>query len=146
MTCSPQHLTQQIREKGFRITPQRIAILNALHASGGHLSPTDIYAQVRDSAPGLTEPTVYRTLDFLYKHSLVYATQTNGRVEYEIANHDHHHLRCRVCGGQVEIGPDELTQLYQHLEQSTGYRLATSHLTFVGVCPACQSGALAHEK
>ncbi len=138
MTCTPQHLTQQIREKGFRITPQRVAILNALHAAGGHLSPTEIYQQIHDSAPGLTEPTIYRTLEFLYQQGLVYASQSNGRVEYEIANHDHHHLLCRVCGGQIEIGPNELTQLYQHLEQSTGYQLTSSHLTFVGLCPACQ--------
>ena len=138
MTCTAEHLTQQIREKGFRITPQRIAILTALHASGGHLSPTDVYDRVRASTPGLTEPTVYRTLDFLYKNGLLYATQTGGRLEYEIANHDHHHLICRACGKEVEIGPEQLDQLYTRIEQSTGYRLTTSHLTFIGICPGCQ--------
>jgi len=138
MTCTPEHLAQQIREKGFRITPQRVAILTALHASGGHLSPTDVYDRVRATTPGLTEPTVYRTLEFLHKNGLLYASQTGGRIEYEIANHDHHHLVCSACGKTVEIGSEELTQLYKRIERSTGYRLAISHLSFVGLCPDCQ--------
>jgi Fe2+ or Zn2+ uptake regulation protein len=39
MACTPAYIASQIRERGFRLTPQRMAILNALHESGGHLLP-----------------------------------------------------------------------------------------------------------
>ncbi len=139
MTCSPAHLAQQIREKGFRLTPQRVAILNALHESGGHLSATEIYARVHASAPGLTEPTVYRTLEFLAENELIRATHAGGgKLEYELARHPHHHLVCRVCGGEQEVSQSQLQAIYDQVEQITGYRLTESHLTFMGLCPQCK--------
>src|SRR5512145_3124033 len=121
MTCSPLHLAEQIREKGFRLTNQRIAILNALHASGGHLTRTEIYDRV---APALTEPTVYRNLDFLVKHGLVRVTHTgNGRLEYELARHPHHHLVCRTCGAEMELAAEIMQTIFDQLESTTGYHL-----------------------
>jgi Fe2+ or Zn2+ uptake regulation protein len=140
MTCSPAHLAQQIREKGFRLTPQRIAILNALHTTEGHLSATDIYAKVHGTVPGLTEPTVYRTLDFLTLNKLVRVTHTSGgKMEYELARHQHHHLVCSHCGQEQEVSQSQLQTIYDQLEQITGYRLTESHLTFTGLCNQCKT-------
>ena len=139
MTCSPAHLAQQVREKGFRLTPQRVAIMNALHASGGHLSATEIYSRVHASMPGLTEPTVYRTLDFLAKNELIRATHAGGgKLEYELARHQHHHLVCSECGQEQEVSQAQLQAIYDQLEQITGYRLTESHITFMGLCPQCK--------
>lgn len=139
MTCSPDHLATQIREKGFRLTPQRMAILNILHDSGGHLSATAIYEQVRPLLPGITEPTVYRTLEFLCQNGLVRDTHAaGGRLEYELARVDHHHLVCRNCGQHAEIAHEQLLFIYDQLEQVTGFRLTESHITFTGLCPHCK--------
>jgi Fe2+ or Zn2+ uptake regulation protein len=136
MTCSPLHLAEQIREKGFRLTNQRIAILNILHESGGHLVRTEIYERV---APALTEPTVYRNLDFLVKHGLVRVTHTgNGRLEYELARHPHHHLVCRICGAQTELAAEIMQTIFDQLESTTGYRLTENHITLTGICPNCK--------
>jgi Fe2+ or Zn2+ uptake regulation protein len=136
MTCSPLHLAEQIREKGFRLTSQRIAILNALHESGGHLVRTEIYERV---APALTEPTVYRNLEFLVRHGLVRVTHTgNGRLEYELARHPHHHLVCRICGAEIELGADTMQAVFDQLESATGYRLTENHITLAGICPHCK--------
>jgi Fe2+ or Zn2+ uptake regulation protein len=140
MTCSPDHLAQQIREKGFRLTPQRMAIMNTLHADGGHLSATEIYARVHPSTPGLTEPTVYRTLDFLAQNDLVRITHTaSGKLEYELARHQHHHMLCRLCGQEQEVSQAQMQAIYDQVEQVTGYRLTESHMTFTGICPNCKS-------
>lgn len=139
MTCSPDHLAQQVREKGFRLTPQRVAIMNALHASGGHLSATEIYTQVHTSTPGLTEPTVYRTLEFLAQNELVRVTHAGGgKLEYELARHQHHHLVCSSCGQEQEVSQEQLQAIYDQVEQITGYRLTESHITFMGLCPDCK--------
>ncbi|MCG2785003.1 MAG: transcriptional repressor [Anaerolineae bacterium] len=136
MTCNPLHLAEQIREKGFRLTNQRIAILNALHASGGHLIRTEIYDRV---APALTEPTVYRNLDFLVKNGLVRVTHTgNGQLEYELARHPHHHLHCRTCGAQTELAAEVMQTIFDQLESATGYRLTENHITLTGICPNCK--------
>lgn len=139
MTCSPAHLAQQIRDKGFRLTPQRMAIFNVLHESGGHLIRTEIYERVQAVAPILTEPTVYRTLDFLVESGLVRVTHVgNGRLEYELARHIHHHLLCSACGQEQEISHDQMKAIFEQIEFSTGYRLTESHITLTGLCPHCK--------
>jgi Fe2+ or Zn2+ uptake regulation protein len=139
MTCSPTHVAAQIREKGFRLTTQRMAILNILYASSGHLAPTEIYEQLQFILSSATEPTIYRTLDFLREHGFIRATHTvSGRMEYQIVTHDHHHVICKNCGQEQEIAHEQLQILYDQLEQVTGYRLTESHITFTGLCPHCK--------
>jgi Fur family transcriptional regulator, ferric uptake regulator len=135
MSCLATH-SQTLRARGYRMTPQRLAILQALHA-GGHLSPAQIYARIR--AIGMTETTVYRTLEFLARNGVVHPTQVGGgHLTYELAGHDHHHLVCRVCGAQVDIEPDSLNDAISRINQQTGYQVEAGHLTFFGLCPECQ--------
>jgi Fe2+ or Zn2+ uptake regulation protein len=98
-----------------------------------------VYEQARADLPGLTEPTVYRTLEFLARHGYAMASQRrNGKLAYELAETDHHHLICRNCGSSMEIAHASLEKLYHQLESSTGYSLNSSHVTLFGLCPKCQ--------
>jgi Fe2+ or Zn2+ uptake regulation protein len=134
-----QHLTEELRSRGYRITPQRTAILAYLHDTPGHFSPAEIYEHVRQTTAGVTEATVYRTLEFLAENNMILpALNGNGHLVYEIAGHDHHHVICRSCGANVEIDHVLLQKLYHQLEAESGYQLTTCHLTFFGLCPACQ--------
>jgi Fe2+ or Zn2+ uptake regulation protein len=138
MTCT-EHLTTELRARGFRMTPQRTAILALLHDSPGHFSPAEVYTRVRASLPGVTETTVYRTLEFLAQNEMVMSTLTKaGHLVYEIAGHEHHHVLCRTCGQSVEIDHALLSQLYDQLEARTGFQLTAGHLTFFGLCPDCR--------
>jgi Fur family ferric uptake transcriptional regulator len=139
MSCT-QHRTQELRERGFRMTPQRQAILQILHDANGHLSPVELFASASQSIPGLTEATVYRTLEFLAQNGMIHSAQNlSGHLVYEIAGHAHHHLICQACNSSIEIEHAMLLKLYQQLEADSGYRLNTSHVTFFGLCPECQS-------
>jgi Fur family transcriptional regulator, ferric uptake regulator len=138
MSCTSEYASQ-LRARGFRMTSQRMAILHALHHAGTHLSPREVYRQAKQDLPGLTEPTVYRTLEFLAENGLARASQKgNGHFMYEIAGHDHHHIVCRICGDQLQVEHTLLEQLYQKLESTSGFVRIDSHMTFFGVCPACQ--------
>jgi Fur family ferric uptake transcriptional regulator len=139
MSCIP-HLSQMLRSRGFRMTPQRLAILQALHDSG-HLSPTQVFERVHQT--GMTEATVYRTLEFLTGNGiLMVANRDNGHRAYELSGEDHHHIICRTCGAQMEIDPVLITPAISHIENKTGYRLNAGHLTFFGLCPKCQPDPL----
>jgi Fe2+ or Zn2+ uptake regulation protein len=123
------------------MTPQRLAILHVLHHAGTHLSPTEVYATAKKEFPRLTEPTVYRTLEFLAANGLARpAHRGRGHLVYQIAQHEHHHIVCRSCGNEMEVQHNLLETLYHELESATGYRLMDSHVTFVGLCPRCQKG------
>jgi len=134
MSCTPR-LTQMLRARGYRMTSQRLAILQALH-DGGHLSPAQIYERVQQS--GMTEATVYRTLEFLARNDiLLVADRGNGHLAYELSSESHHHIICRTCGAQMEIDPALLAYAIGQMESKTGYRLNAGHLTFFGLCPEC---------
>jgi Fe2+ or Zn2+ uptake regulation protein len=140
MSCSDEYIPK-LRALGYRMTPQRLAILHVLRHSGGHLSPVTVYEQARSQLPSLTETTVYRTLEFLAENGLARPTYMgSGHLVYEIARHEHHHVKCRVCGNEMEVEHSLLENLYRQLESASGYRLTDSHLTFFGLCPTCQKG------
>lgn len=138
MSCSEEYTTQ-LHAQGYRMTPQRHAILHVLHHAGKHLSPSEVYARAQKQLPSLTEATVYRTLEFLAQNHLARPAQIgNGHLAYEIAKHEHHHIKCRVCGDEIEIEHALLEKLYSKLEAESGYRLTDSHITFFGICSSCQ--------
>jgi len=120
-----------------------MTILHVLHHEGTHLSPTEIFARAKQTLPGLTETTVYRTLEFLMDNGLVFPAHIgSGHLVYEIARNEHHHLICRECGDEVQIEHTALESLYTQLESSSGFRFIDSHVTFFGLCPACQNDNL----
>lgn len=138
MSCSSTY-APQLRELGFRVTSQRLAILHVLRHSGGHLSPLDVYARARKSVPGLTQPTVYRTLEFLAANGLAWQTNlANGHLVYELAEHNHNHIVCRQCGDEVEIDPRLLDPAYRKLEAITGFSIDQHHVNLSGLCPRCR--------
>ncbi len=127
-----------LRSQGFRLTPQRLAILKVLRQVGCHISPAEIIAEVQDELPGLTEATVYRTLNFLVEQGLALVCYLgHGQFVYEIADHEHHHLICRTCGQMQEIDHLALKPLYEQFLNNTGYQIDTVHATFFGLCPGC---------
>lgn len=139
MTCG-SYLIERLHNRGFRMTPQRMAILHTLRQAGGHLSPTEVYEKARRDQPGLTETTVYRTLEFLAKNGFALAAHIGGgKLVYELSEENHHHLICKKCGCTVAVESSALAGLYKQLEAATRFKLDASHVTFLGVCPECQT-------
>lgn len=116
MSCSLDYALE-LRARGFRMTSQMMAILHVLRHEGTHLSPVEVYKQAKKELPSLTEPTVYRTLEFLAENGLVRPSYShNGHLTYRIAGEDHHHVVCRICGSQIEVQDQLLESLYRKLE------------------------------
>lgn len=131
-----------LRAQGYRLTPQRLTILEVLDHAGCHLTPQEVFTQARARLPGLTEATVYRTLTFLSEHGLIQPSHMGGgQLAYELSEHAHHHLVCRECGRSVEIEHQYLRQLYRRLEEETGFTIESPHHTFFGTCPDCNPDA-----
>lgn len=138
MTCTEPAI-QTLRARGFRMTPQRLCVLEILHNAAQHLTPQQVFEQAALRMPGLTEATIYRALEFLAGNNLVNAALTaSGKLTYELARRAHHHLVCRDCGEQMEIDHNLLLPVYHSLEEASGFQINTSHLTFFGLCPHCK--------
>jgi Fur family transcriptional regulator, ferric uptake regulator len=138
----------QLRARGYRVTPQRQLVLEAV-ARLGHATPEEIAAQVQQTARGVNISTIYRTLDLLEQIGMVTHTHlTHGAPTYHLATDaDHVHLVCRDCGKITEVGPDAIGPLISALEGQHGFETDVGHLTVFGRCRNCRApGAQAGTK
>jgi len=129
-----------LRKRGYRVTPQRLLILDAVCEGGGHTTAEEVYRRVQAKSPFINLATVYRTLDFLCDQRLVVAADVGGgRMVYEIAGDTpHHHLICRNCG-QTEALADELVQgMVVEINKRYSFAVNVDHLVMFGLCKSCQ--------
>jgi Fur family transcriptional regulator, ferric uptake regulator len=129
-----------IHAAGYRVTPQRIDILDAVCAGGGHTTLGEIYARVRQVDPSIDRSTLYRTLKLFVELGLVVlADMGDGETYYEIAKpHRHHHLICRQCRKEQEIEHSLLQPMFDQVYQQYGFRADSDHLVLFGICGECQ--------
>ena len=134
--------TRILQEHGYRLTPQRIMVLDAISDSNGHISAEEIFTQVRARYPYANISTVYRTLELLKQLALVTETDFGeGRVRYHaIDKGHHHHLICRNCGRTVDLDEALLYPVRDELLHQYQFRADLKHLAIFGRCISCEEG------
>lgn len=139
--CGPvRHL---LRARGYRVTPQRLMVLEVLRTAGGHLSAEEIHAALRDRYPGLNLSTVYRTLQLFTRLGLLEQHDLGGgRRVYEWRTQpDHGHFLCEGCGRLEHLEGELLEPLRRSLEHIQGYRVHRVETTVIGLCPRCRTAS-----
>jgi Fur family transcriptional regulator, ferric uptake regulator len=128
-----------VRAGGFRFTRQRQFILDAIHESGGHTTPDEIYRRVQAKLPTVNRATVYRNVDFLCEMRLLVAAQIGRQMYYEIADREpHHHLVCRNCNHVAEVSHATMKHLFQKINRVASFQVDMDHLVLFGLCDDCQ--------
>jgi Fur family ferric uptake transcriptional regulator len=143
MACE-QVFIQQLREQGFRLTPQREMILSVLHDVEGLVTADEIYSQVQRVSTSVDISTVYRTLDLLQKFDLVYCVDAgDGQRRYELLGiHGLHlHLVCQACGQVIGADLGIAQSFGERLQAEYGFQAALDHLSIPGLCRACAAAS-----
>jgi Fur family ferric uptake transcriptional regulator len=138
MTHESEDLRAKLRGSGYRLTPQRELILDAVDTLG-HATPDEVLAEVRKSSSALNISTVYRTLEVLEQLGLVRHAHLSDRAPtyHSIRDHEHFHLVCRNCHKVISVGPDVLRPLLASLDTDFGFTADVGHLTVFGTCKEC---------
>lgn len=138
----------RLRQQGHRLTPQRLTVLDIVAHSGKHLTADEIFVAVQAQHPFTNIATVYRTLQWLQQAGFVAPLLLNGEpVRYEfISGESHHHLICRNCSAEQEIGDDVLDTLKADLLARYGFAAQLQHLALTGLCESCRAAAEAAEQ
>jgi len=134
-------ILSSIKERGYKITPQRRAVLKAIADSQDHLTPAELHQRARQERPDIGLVTVYRTLEMLADVGLICEMHSGGNCRSYLLRRPeehHHHLICSDCGQVVDFGDCDLDQLEQKLSRETGFAMEEHLLEFLGRCPACQ--------
>jgi len=143
MRHTEKEIVAVLRRHGYKLTPQRRAVIRTIASSQDHLTPAEIYEKVHQDYPNIGLVTIYRTLDMLAKLELICELHAGGSCHsYTIsAPEHHHHLICSNCGKVVDFTGYNLSELEQRLSLETGFEIEGHLLEFIGLCQACRKEA-----
>lgn len=132
-------LIAALKERGFRLTPQRVELVRLIAVSQGHPSAGQLYTKVKRRFPTMSHATVYKTLSLLKEMGQVLEIDLRDDSHYDGNRPDPHpHLICIKCNkiidGEVSLDPKSL----QSLEQTTGYKILRPQISLYGLCPDCK--------
>lgn len=134
-----------LRQRGYRITPQREIIIETIAHSGRHMAADEVMEVVHQRARSVNTATVYRTLDFLVKEGMASRLDLGGgHIVYATTKHGPHiHLVCRQCGCTIQVEREEVAalcqQLQHHVQQHHCFAVDLNHFSLTGLCAACQA-------
>ena len=137
---APRDLSARLKRAGYKLTAPRAAVTRVLENAHGHLSPGDVLALGRQTYPGLSRASVYRTLDLLTGLGLIRPILLGDTSQRYVANEGgHHHLVCGVCGAVFEFDRCGLDRLAVTLAEEYGFEIHSHLLEFYGTCQACRA-------
>ena len=123
----------------FRMTPQRMAILEALEGNRTHPSAEELHREVQGRFPTITLATVYNTLEMLKNRGEVTELSIDPkRKRYDPEVALHHHMLCQSCGRVTDV--HKSFKLSLTAEERKGYTIKNNHIEFYGTCPQCLEG------
>lgn len=131
--------TTVLKEKGYKLTPQRRLILEYIHDNESHLTAEEIINFVESRAPGVNKSTIYRTLDLLEEAGCVLKNDVDGHFIYHHAEEGHHHhLVCRSCGKSVDCDEQIFSRVKKALSEKYGFEADLKHVMLNGLCSDCK--------
>lgn len=134
---------EQLKERGYKMTTQRQAVLDVImEHEGEHLSTEEIYEHVKKAHPEIGLATVYRTLILMDNMEVVYKLDLDdGCSRYELnrhkEDHRHHHLICTRCGTVAEVQEDLLENLEEQILTKNQFIVRDHRVKFYGYCKNC---------
>ena len=107
-------IRDKLIEKGLKVTPQRIAILEAIIKLNSHPTAENIIDYIRKNHPNIATATVYKVLDALVAHELIKKVKTERDVmRYDAIMESHHHLYCSESDRIEDFDDEEINELIE---------------------------------
>ena len=129
---------QKLKEAGFKLTPQRLAIAKYLDGNTCHPTAAHIYDDLKKDYPGMSMATVYNTLNTMSGLGLVNEHKLfKDQVHYDPDTSFHHHFCCDRCKTVVDVFDIESLPCFKEFEQKTKHRVSHVAIVLKGVCKTC---------
>lgn len=131
-------LIPALRERGMRVTSQRVLVHRVLRELDRHVTAEELLEAVGDRLPNVSLPTIYATLDLLEElGALRRVAVPGGPALFDPRTEPHHHFVCRACGraqdvdAEVELGP------VLRAAASRGLQARHAQVVIAGLCETC---------
>lgn len=134
-----RELIAKYKERGLKLTPQRLAILKFLDGNTSHPTAADIYREIKKAYPTISFATIYNTLQTLRnKQEILEITIDPQKKHYDPNTEPHHHIICVKCNKIADIFEDysEALRLPHHIVKE--FKPVGNHVDFYGICTDCR--------
>ena len=128
-----------MRAKGFRITPQRVAIVEYVMNNDSHPSAEDIYKVIQKKYPMVSLATVYKTLELLAEIGVVRELSFADGARYDANIGKHVNVVCLHCGRIEDIEEESLADLESRIARRSKYQIRSGRFELYGYCSECKS-------
>jgi len=117
----PEEFSNKLIEKGLKVTPQRIAILEAIFKLNNHPTAENIIDYIRKTHPNIATATVYKVLDALVSNGLIKKVKTERDImRYDAIRESHHHLYCSESDRIEDYNDAELNKMLEKYFEKKG--------------------------
>ncbi|HLB05089.1 MAG TPA: transcriptional repressor [Thermodesulfobacteriota bacterium] len=132
-------LKKRYDRKGFKLTPQRLAILRYLEKEKGHPSAENIYMALKKDCPTISIATVYNTLQALQDMGEIREIVIDPeRKHYCCRVEPHHHIICTECRKIYDIFADYSQGLELPDEFRKKFKVTSAQVVYYGICNECR--------
>jgi len=133
-------LIDMLKERDFRLTPQRVELVRLIAASEGHPSAAQLYDRIRVQFPTMSQATVYKTLALLKDMNQILEIDLRDDSHYDGNRpHPHPHLICTSCNKIADGEFDYDLSSIRRLEETSGFQITRPQFTFYGLCIDCRT-------
>ena len=136
---SKERMMEEFGKKGFRATPQRIAIAQIVVKSKDHPTAEQVYQAVKKKYPTLSPATVYQTLHLLTEIGLLQELGSSDRVSrYEPDTSPHINIICKNCGRIQDYQSEDIKKLWTKIIEDLGFKPIGQRFDIYRYCDQCQ--------
>ena len=132
-------LVRRLRERGQRVTSQRIVIHRSLRELDRHVSAEQVLGEVRDRLPNVSLPTVYATLELFRELGIVRRLGVAGSALYDPRAERHEHFLCRGCARVIDLDVSVDAASAQRAARRAGLAPEESSVVVTGLCDRCSA-------
>jgi len=131
---------ERCKQKGLRVTPQRLEVYKALVSMDTHPTAEDVYVKVREHLSNISFDTVNRTLMTLADMGAAFVVEGTGQPRrFDGGLEDHQHFRCVRCGKIVDFHHAAFDHIVTPPELDPEFRVLRKTVYFEGLCSACST-------
>lgn len=131
-------IAEVLRKNGYKVTPQRLAVYEAINHNPTHPNAEAIYKILQPNYPSMSLATVYKTMEIFAKIGVVQVLQcAEDAHRYDYNTTPHAHIRCEKCNCVIDVDMDQ-EELRQQAAEQSGFVVNGVSISFVGICLECR--------
>ena len=134
-----KQIIAMLRERGYKVTPQRLAVCKLILSSKEHPTAEQIYWKVKEEHPSMSPSTVYQTLHLLTNLGLVQELGlSDGISRYDPNTSPHINVVCQKCGKITDYEAESIKEMWSKIVEELGFKPTGQRLEIFRYCDECK--------